>query len=244
MVQRRAHNIELRQLASSELLAQAAVTFWRSVQEPLRGTQRMTVALSGGRIAKHFFRAAATQFASLTDGLAQTHFFWADERCVPPTHPESNYRLAKEHLLEPLKVPEVNIHRIQGEMDPIESAALAERELRQLTNPCSPDIPVLDLVFLGMGEDGHIASLFPGMVQTESQRAAVYIPVTGPKPPFQRISLTEIGLQRARQVCVLASGEGKAEALKDALSAAGKTPLASLLRSRTHTLILTDIQEH
>jgi 6-phosphogluconolactonase len=199
------------------------------------------VALSGGRIAVVFFDAVVSRAGARKSELQATEFFWADERCVPPDDPESNYRLAKEHLLDPLGIPSHRIHRLAGELDPVQAAQRAERELRNLTVAAEHGQPMLDLVFLGMGEDGHVASLFPDPPPSVSCSQTVYSPVLGPKPPPLRLTLSYAALAVAREVWVLISGNGKEQALADSLSEDAHTPLGRVIRSRRNTLLFTDL---
>ena len=200
-----------------------------------------TVALSGGRIAKDFFSAVARLARASGQSLAHVHFFWADERCVPPTDAESNFRIASELLLQPLGISAANIHRLRGEDEPDAAARAAEAELRRVTSADADALPVLDLVLLGMGEDGHVASLFPGEPESVLNSPAVYRAVTASKPPPRRLTLGYATLAAAREVWVLASGQGKEAALRESLSPSGQTPLARVLRGRGQTMIFTDV---
>lgn len=200
-----------------------------------------TLALSGGRIAKDFFSAVARQARERGQSLAQVHFFWADERCVPPDHAESNYRSAAELLFAPLGLPPQNVHRIRGEEEPEHAACEAEDELRRFASVNAAGQPVLDLILLGMGEDGHVASLFPGEAEDVMNSPAVYRAVTASKPPPRRITLGYAAIAAAREVWVLASGAGKEAALRESLSPGGATPLALVLRARERTRVFTDI---
>jgi 6-phosphogluconolactonase len=168
------------------------------------------------------------------------HFFWADERCVPPGDPESNYAIARQLLLEPLGIPAGQIHRLRGEGP--EPLALSEA-VRDICNaaPVIKGQPVLDTVFLGSGEDGHVASLFPGETEKVMADPAVYRGVTAVKPPPRRMTLGYAALFAATQVWVLVSGKGKEAALKESLSPAGKTPLARVLRGRAETKVFSDV---
>jgi 6-phosphogluconolactonase len=221
---------------SSTELAQVAADRWLDQTRP-----PISVALSGGRIARAFFDTVVCRAAVRKLELQATEFFWADERCVPPDDPESNYRLAKEHLLDPLNIPPQHVHRLAGELDPVQAAQRAESELRNLAVAEDDGQPVLDLVFLGMGEDGHVASLFPDAPPSVSCSQAVYLPVSGPKPPALRLTLTYAALTVAREVWVLISGNGKAQALADSLSEQGNTPLGRVIRSRRKTLLISDL---
>jgi 6-phosphogluconolactonase len=199
------------------------------------------VALSGGRVAGRFMAAAAERSRSRGVSWDDVDFYWGDERCVPPEHADSNYRLADEALLTPLGIAADKRHRLRGELPPAEAARLAEEELRSATRTSGGSVPVLDLVFLGMGEDGHVASLFPEAPQEVIESRALVLPVIGPKPPPQRLTLTFPVLAAAREVWVLASGAGKEQALRESLAPGLRTPLARLLSQRGSTRIFTDI---
>ncbi|MEQ2009333.1 MAG: 6-phosphogluconolactonase [Limisphaerales bacterium] len=224
-------------------LANAVAAKWLEALKPSQGTApSQAVALSGGRIAKDFFSAVARMAAERGHSLAQVHFFWADERCVPPADAESNYRSAAELLFTPLGLPPLNIHRIRGEDEPDLAARHAEAELLQFASVSAAGQPVLDLVLLGMGEDGHVASLFPGETEDTMRSPAVYRAVTASKPPPRRITLGYAAIAAARKVWVLASGVGKETALRESLAPQGKTPLARVLRERSQTRIFTDLR--
>jgi 6-phosphogluconolactonase len=236
---------ELRKFDSAEELAGVAAGEW--VAESASRNGDYFVAFSGGRIARTFCReltrvndSTIQRFNDLTvqSPLQCIHFFWADERCVPRIDPESNYRLLSEELLLPAKIPAERIHRIRGEEAPSIAAVLAEEEMRRIVPLNSDGWPELDMIFLGMGEDGHVASLFPPVEQRDGR--AIYVAVTASKPPPNRISITYDVIVAAKKVWVLASGEGKAEALRESLRGDGKTPLAEVIRRRNVTNLLTD----
>jgi 6-phosphogluconolactonase len=189
------------------------------------------IALPGGSVAKTFFPA----FADADNDWSRTEFFWIDERAVPPDDPESNYALASTLWLTPARVPPPRIHRLRGEdADLNDAAQLATQELVAIAG----DPPRLDLALLGVGEDGHIASIFPGReIRTDSP----FVPVHhAPKPPPRRLTLTMPVLSEARHVVIVALGRLKAAAVRDALSAEGVTPLAELLRRSRSALVLLD----
>ncbi|MBI3879880.1 MAG: 6-phosphogluconolactonase [Verrucomicrobia bacterium] len=198
-----------------------------------------TVALSGGRITKTFFGEIVAQ--AKPAALAGVHFFWADERCVAPTNPDSNFALAQSALFTPLGIAGDFIHRLRGEADPAFAVAEADAELCRVAEMDSSGMPLLDLVFLGMGEDGHVASLFPGAAAEVEQGRGPFLHLTNsPKPPPNRLTLTYAALAAAREVWVLAAGAGKEAALRESLSAAGRTPLARVIRLRPRTKLFTD----
>jgi 6-phosphogluconolactonase len=204
-----------------------------------------TVALSGGRVTRDFFQEIAAQARGNSRVLGRVfdtvHFFWADERCVPPTDPESNYAMARELLFEPLKIPGERIHRLRGEGPEPEALKEAVGAICKLA-PMSNGQPVLDMVFLGMGENGHIASLFPEESEEEKNNPAIYRAVTTVKPPPRRITLGYGAIAAAREVWVLISGKGKEEALKNSLPPYSTTPLARVMSLRKQTTLYTDIE--
>jgi len=230
--------VELEYFADDAALALAVAERWRKMLETAgREGRSHSVALSGGRISARVFATMAE--LSREGGLdpSPARIFWADERAVPPDHPDSNYRAARIDLLEPLAIPAEHIHRIRGELPPADAAAAAAAELRAVADGR------LDLVLLGMGEDGHVASLFPGHEPELADESSLFLPVSNsPKPPPLRVTLGMGPLIRAHEVWVLVTGSGKDQALHESLAAGGTTPLARLLRRRTTTRILTTIR--
>ncbi|MEW6156018.1 MAG: 6-phosphogluconolactonase [Verrucomicrobiota bacterium] len=199
----------------------------------------VTVALSGGRISTMLLEAMAKEWTQLNLPPDRAHFFWADERCVPPDHPESNFAAANKALFLPLKIPSAHVHRIRAEMDPAFACAEAEAELCRLATLSDQGHPVLDWVFLGMGEDGHVASLFPGQ---EVPQDRAFSKVTAPKPPPDRITLTLPVLIAAKRVWAIISGAGKRGALAESLSDTSRLPFAQVIHSREMTEIFTDFE--
>ena len=238
-------NFELISFATADEIAQAAARTWLDeIEAANHAGKRYCVAISGGRICQKFFPSIADQAKARKVPFSHVHFFWADERCVPPDDPESNYRLANELLFQPLQVPKAQIHRVCGEDSPETAARKAEADIRQIAAINSSNHPVLDVIFLGMGEDGHIASLFPSEPETFVSNPAVYRAIkNSPKPPPNRVTLGYSAIATAQEVWVLVSGAGKSASLKASLSASGQTPLARVLKCRKKTKIFTDIQE-
>jgi 6-phosphogluconolactonase len=189
------------------------------------------VALPGGSVATTFLPV----LAGLAVDWAHIDLFWIDERAVPPDHPDSNYGMASRLLLTPARVPPPRIHRMQGELPELDQAARrASDELRSVAG----DPPRLDLALVGVGEDGHVASIFPGL------RRAPVDPVIAvhdaPKPPARRLTMTLPVLADAGIVVVAAFGAAKAEAMRDAIGASDRTPVARLLRDASSSLVLLD----
>ena len=198
------------------------------------------VALSGGRITKTFFAAVVELSEKKAISLENVHFFWADERCLPPTDPESNFYIADQLLFRPLKIHPSKIHRIHGEADPVVAANSAIFELSSIATKDTSGQPRFDLIFLGMGEDGHVASLFPNASAETIASPAPFLTISdSPKPPSRRISLSYSVIGAAREVWGLVAGAGKEQALKDSL--AGKTPLGRVIEMRKNTKIFSTV---
>jgi 6-phosphogluconolactonase len=176
--------------------------------------QRCALALSGGSTPAALYDLLATgAFASRID-WSRLEVFWGDERCVPPDHEQSNYRMARERLLAKVPVPEANVHRIRGEEDPKLAAVAYEELLRRRLGPAG-----FDLVLLGMGDNGHTASIFPGLsAVTEPSRwvLAQYVEVVG----MWRVTLTPAVINSADHVTFLVAGAEKAERLRQVLEGA------------------------
>jgi 6-phosphogluconolactonase len=228
-------NYELLSFSSAEELARAAAGAWlNEIAAANRAGKRHCVALSGGRITQKFFNETVAQAKARNVSFERVHFFWADERCVPPTDPDSNFKLADELLFQPLNISADKIHRLRGELPPTEAVKLANDEIGRGAALGRDLLPVLDLIFLGMGEDGHIASLFPNAGQEVLGCTAPFLVVeNSPKPPPVRISLSYAAIAAAGQVWALVSGAGKAEALRQTLQPNGQTPLARIISKRT-----------
>ncbi len=179
-----------------------------------------TVALSGGSTPKLMFQVLADQFRDDVS-WGGIHFFWSDERHVPPDHPESNYRMAHESLLSHVPVTVNNVHRIHGENP---NAADAANEYEQtIIQVTEQTLPRLDLIFLGLGTDGHTASIFPGsevLHETKRLVAAPYVE----KLNTHRITMTLPLLNNGASIVFLVSGADKAEIVKEVLEGENKYP--------------------
>jgi 6-phosphogluconolactonase len=242
-------NFELISFATADELARAVAGAWLDeIEMANRAGKTHCVALSGGRSARKFFEAVVEQAKARKIGDGDTpslpgnvRFFWADERCVPPDDPESNFYLAKELLFRPLKIGDTQIHRIHGEDSPEAAAKAASMEISQIAPLNQAGQPILDLIFLGMGEDGHVASLFPGESDVLILDKVIYCAVkNSPKPPPNRVTLGYTTITLAKQVWVLVSGASKKAVLRESLSSKGRTPLARVTQFRTRTKIFCD----
>jgi 6-phosphogluconolactonase len=196
-----------------DAVAHAGADLFVEMCQAVSSSGFFTVALSGGGTPKALNRLlSAPPYIDQVD-WNRVQFFWGDERFVPPGDPESNYRMAEETLLAHLPVDPAQIHRIHTELDNPEAAASEyEEELRAAFQLATGQLPQFDLVFLGMGPDGHTASLFPhtaALAVTDRLAVANYIP----KLASYRITLTVPVINNAAVVAFLASGADKASAL-------------------------------
>ncbi len=223
---------EIRRLATPQELFQAAAEeVLRVGAESIQQRGRFTLALSGGSTPKSLYRLIA---ANAPDRLpwSKVFFFWGDERHVPPTDAESNYRMASQSLLSKIPVPPANVFRIPAEDPDAKAAARSyERTLREFFALQPGEFPVIDLILLGMGPDGHTASLFPGTDALQDQSHLVAANWVEKLDTF-RITLTLPVLNAARNVVFLVSGADKAAALHEVLEgpAAGKQYPSQLVR--------------
>jgi len=191
-----------------EILSRAAAEFFVALSKKAVAAQgRFIVALSGGSTPRYLYTLLASPPRRESIDWKHVHVFWADERCVPADHRESNFKLADDAFMRKAALPGENIHRIKGEVGADQAALKYEQELRSFfeTTP----FPVFDLIILGIGEDGHTASLFPGAVALrEQERFALPVPLAFPQ--LNRVTLTLPVLNHAAEILFLASGRAKA----------------------------------
>jgi len=172
--------------------------------------QRFALALAGGGTPQRLYELLASEFRDQVP-WQDVHVFWSDERYVPLDHPESNYRMARDVLLDAVPLPAANVHPPETEIDDPDASALRyEQEVRRVF---LPEEPRFDWMLLGLGEDGHIASLFPGSPELEVERRLVVAVTESPKPPAVRLTMTLPLINRSREVHFLVSGEAKRDAL-------------------------------
>jgi 6-phosphogluconolactonase len=172
----------------------------------------VTIALSGGSTPAAIFRHLSEHYNDKIH-WNQLQFFWGDERCVPPDHKESNYRMARETLLEPLGIPDENIFRVKGEMQPQEANLHYTQTILENV-PQIDGYPRFDLVMLGLGDDGHTASIFPGDEKAIGS-GKVCEWVSHPQTGQKRVTLTFPVINNAKKVVFLATGAGKAAMVKE-----------------------------
>ena len=225
------------------LVEAAAGQFLDKVKQAGAENRIFSVALSGGRIAQKLFSRLADEAKRSGISLRNVHFFWADERSVPPTDPESNYLTADKYLFQPLSINSSQVHRIAGEKDGAIAAQEAEEDMRRTLHASEEGVPVLDLVLLGMGEDGHVASLFPNEAESVQRSTAIYRPVMAAKPPPARVTIGYDPLRVAKHVWAIVSGPGKEKMLAGSLNGSIASPLARVTNIRNQTQILTDLPQ-
>jgi len=198
-----------------DLSREATELFIEQAAKAIEIRGRFLVALNGGSTPNRFFELLATEYREKAD-WSSVHVFWGDERCVPPDDPGSNYNQAKKTLLSHVPIPVGNIHRVKGELEPADASKDYAVTLGQFASP-PLTFPRLDLVYLGMGEDGHTASLFPGSPLEVSEPT---LPVTAhyQDRPANRVTLTQLVINEAHTVAFMATGEKKAYTLAEILS--------------------------
>jgi 6-phosphogluconolactonase len=173
------------------------------------------VCLSGGSTPKLFFQELANNYSGAAD-WNKIHFFWGDERCVPPDDAQSNYGMTNENLFIPLKIEQKNIHRIRGEKSPfVESSRYGEELMHYV--PKNFGFPRFDFVILGLGEDGHTASIFPDQLHLLISGRLCEV-ATHPESGQKRITLTATVLNNAENIAFLATGEAKAEKISEIIN--------------------------
>lgn len=215
---------------SQTLYQQCARRILELIRETLETRERFHLALAGGSTPQELYRLlSSTPEASSLD-WRRIEFYFGDERSVPPDHPDSNYRMVKEALFDPLGIPENAIHRIHGELKP---ATAVEHYIKALENlPQENRLPCFDLVLLGMGADGHVASLFPGtelLQERERPFGAHFVE----KLDSWRLSLTLPTINNARHILLLVSGDKKADIIRHVLhGGSGAIPLPVELLER------------
>jgi 6-phosphogluconolactonase len=198
---------------SNSLASAAAEHIIEMARAAITEHGRFSIALSGGSTPKILYELMARPPYAEQMTWPQVHVFWGDERCVPPDHVDSCYRMAREALLDHVPLLSENVHRIQGEIPPDEAAAKYERILHHFFGDQSPTI---DMILLGMGDDGHTASLFPGTKALHEEKRWVienYVEVK----QMWRVTLTRPAINSAAHIMFLVSGSNKAERLHSVL---------------------------
>ena len=203
---------DIRIFKDSSSLSQAATEmFVKMAEQAIHARGRFLAALSGGGTPAELYRLLAKEPYRVQVDWANTFVFWGDERCVTPDDEGSNYHQAMDALLSHVPIPDENIQRVKGELEPTEASKSYARALKDFASP-PLDWPRFDLVLLGMGADGHTASLFPGSeVEPTAPTQAVTANYQG--RPANRVTLTPLVFNSARQIIFLVTGESKSDIL-------------------------------
>ncbi|HZU31613.1 MAG TPA: 6-phosphogluconolactonase [Candidatus Angelobacter sp.] len=195
-----------------------AEEFKRCAESAISANGRFSVALSGGSTPRPIYELIAEQYQALP--WNKIHIFFGDERHVPPDHPDSNFRMANQALLSKVDLPAGNIHRIRAELDADVAAQEYENELRDFFHLTSPEWPRFDLILLGLGDNGHTASLFPGTPALQEKSRLVIASWVEELKTF-RITFTYPVINHGAEDLFMVSGQGKAKILKEVLQPSG-----------------------
>lgn len=231
---------EIHIFSDSQKLARAAAERFLDVGlQAIAERKRFLVALSGGSTPKTLYSILTSEEYAQQLDWSKVHFLFGDERNVPPTHVDSNFAMADAMLFRPLHISPAHIHRIHGEESPDTAAAQYEDTLRRLTAVGTAQWPQLDLILLGMGDDGHTASLFPGTTALAEQTRWV-VPGTSPQGTRARITLTLGVINHASVILFLVTGLNKATVVRRILEPRLGDPNpypAALVRPETGRLL-------
>lgn len=203
-----------------DLNQKIATEFLKVLDTSIMASGRFTLALSGGSTPKSLYALLAGPEFQTQIPWPKVHLFWGDERCVPPDHPDSNYGMVHEAILSKVAIPAENVHRIEGEKDPQVAASLYEQGMRKFFAIPEGQFPRFDLILLGLGEDGHTASLFPGSEALQESKRLVAAPYVE-KLGSYRLTLTLPVLNHAANIFFLVAGKDKARVLRAVLREKG-----------------------
>ncbi len=192
---------------AAETVAVLANDLIKKIRELSEIKEEIFIALSGGSTPQLLFRIIADNYEYSTD-WKRLHFFWVDERCVPPESDESNFGVANRLLFKKIDIPSENLHPVRGEKDPFTESKRYAGEIKQFV-PFIGGIPSFDIIILGMGEDGHTASIFPAQT-IDTEESNICGVSTHPQSRQQRISLTEETINNGGEIVFLVTGANKA----------------------------------
>jgi 6-phosphogluconolactonase len=209
--------------SDQDVAAEAAEFFVWLGEQASKERGRFRLALSGGSTPRRLYKVLASQYARRLN-WGQVEFYFGDERCVPPDHEESNFRMADETLLRPLAIEAEQVCRIRGEDEPEKAAAGYESVIRERFEVGSEERPKFDLVLLGLGDDGHTASLFPGSPSVREAKRLI-VASQSPRGIRDRVTVTPPLINHARTVVFLVAGAGKAAAVRTVLEEERIDPL-------------------
>jgi 6-phosphogluconolactonase len=196
---------------ASQLYQRAAERFVATAKKVITARNMFHVALSGGSTPRSLFQQLSSEYPAALE-WSRVRFYWSDERTVPADHDDSNYKMARETLLDPLSINPAHVHRLRGEDNPATAAAEYERMLRAEVPTTLGDVPRLDLVLLGIGADGHTASIFPH-TSAVNETARLVVANHVPQQATWRLTMTAPLINAAFHVMFLATGQNKAAAV-------------------------------
>jgi 6-phosphogluconolactonase len=212
-------NKSIKIFPTSKALAESlALELVKQIRNADKSTSPFSIALSGGSTPELLFSTLGDKYASSVD-WSTVHFFWVDERCVPPDNPESNFGMTNDALLKKIDILPGNIHRIQSEDDPEKEAERYSKEINDYVVHRN-GLPSFNIILLGLGEDGHTASIFPGnqeLFMSDRICTEAVHPVTGQK----RITITGKVINNAEQIIFHVTGKGKAQIVKEIIDSEG-----------------------
>ena len=207
--------MELKIYPTQEEVAQNFSAYFKTL---FLNKDKIHIALSGGSTPKIVFDVLADSYGDQIP-WDRVHFYWGDERCVPPMDEQSNYKMTKDHLLSKIDIPEENIHRVIGEADPQKEAVRYAEEISQ-NLPSVDEMPQFDLVILGMGDDGHTASIFPHQIELWDSENLCEV-ATHPDSGQLRITITGKLINRAKRVVFLVTGSNKSHKVREIVKREG-----------------------
>jgi 6-phosphogluconolactonase len=209
----------------AEVARAAAQEFVEAARRSIAGRGAFHAALSGGTTPRTLYRLLGSEEFRSTPDWTRVQLYWVDERCVPPDHPESNFGVAQREMLAKISIPSGNVHRMPADRPDLERAAQEYEEILRRNLPIDAEgFPRFDLIFLGMGADGHTASLFPGGDGTGEAKLWVIAPFVE-KFHAHRMTLTLPLLNAAHQVIFLVTGADKFDALRALVAGTSSPPL-------------------
>lgn len=197
--------------------------------------ETVTVCLSGGSTPKLLFKELAANHRDAVD-WSRVHFFWGDERCVAPEDEQSNYGECKKLLLDEIQIPVTNIHRVIGENDPTAEAQRYGETIKEIVAAGALGLPEFDLIILGMGGDGHTASIFPHQMELLTSEKICEVAVH-PDSGQKRVTITGPVINNAKQVVFLITGAGKADVLATVIDGSGTQYPATHVQPKSGELV-------
>jgi 6-phosphogluconolactonase len=198
---------------TTQMAKKGAEIFFQAVKKSVETRGRFVVAISGGSTPRDMHRMLGEEPFRSNISWDKIEIFWVDERCVPENDPASNYGTAKKDFLDRVSIPEAQVHPMPGEGSPEKGAFSYQQELLKFVKNGEGELPAFDLIFLGLGTDGHTASLFPGQ-RSLNERKRLVVPVKGGNPKVSRLTMTYPVINSGRQIVLMVFGKEKAGVVK------------------------------